>query len=177
MDTFLLRVFQRQVLAQCRTLLSAADGVNKGLRANDSTQVFNEIQNMLNAGANISKLLWGQKVAKAQARKALRESIDVKDDSALRSVSMRNHFEHVDERIDRWWEESKTRNIADCNIGPKDQISGFDRIEIFRSFDPKTKDVTFWGEDFNLQEIVAEVERLLPKLQAEASKPHSGPRS
>jgi hypothetical protein len=172
MDVFLIRVFQRQVLAQCQTLLAAAAAINQGLNSRNTAQVFNEIQNFLNAAANISKCLWGQRGAKAEQRKGLRESIGVEDDSPLRQVSMRNHFEHIDERIERWWEESHNHNIADFNIGPKNMIQGMQVIELFRSFDPATKVITFWGEDFNLQEIVTEIERLLPKLQEEANKPH-----
>ncbi len=175
METFHLRVFQRQVLDQCRFLLFATEGVNEGLRKNDLVLVFYNLQNMLNAGANISKMLWGQRGRKLEERRALRASIGVPDDSVLRDATMRNHFEHMDERIDRWWETSRHHNHADKNLGPATAIGGLDPVDMFRMFDPSSADVTFWGERFNLQAIVTEVEKIMPALQAEAEKPHWDP--
>jgi len=86
---------------------------------------------------------------------------------------MRNNFEHFDERLDRWWRESKAHNHADMLIGPRDRtIVGIDTIDMFRLFDPNTTDLTFWGQEFNIQKIVDEVQKILPKLEAEANKPH-----
>ena len=42
---------------------------------------------------------------------------------------------------------------------------------MFRVFDPTSGDLVFWGERFNLREIVTEVERLLPLVRAETSEP------
>ena len=44
-------------------------------------------------------------------------------------------------------------------------------------FDPTTADLVFWGERFNLQQIITEVERVLPLVNAEAAKPHWEPPS
>src|SRR5690606_578758 len=119
MDTFHLRIFQRQVLDQCLYLLASARDVNQGLAENNTNRVFYGIQNLLNAGANISKMLWGQRGRKAEQRQRLRDSIGISDNSPLREVTMRNHFEHMDERIDRWWSKSLRHNYADKNIGPR----------------------------------------------------------
>jgi len=62
-------------------------------------------------------------------------------------------------------------NHADMNIGPKNKaIGGLDEIDMFRLFDPTTTDMTFWGQEFNIQAIVNEVQTLLPKLEKEANK-------
>ncbi len=176
MDTYHMRLFQRHLRDQCLFLLAAAGDVDTGLNSHSGVQVFFGIQNLLNAGANISKLLWGQKGRHAERRKQLRDSIGICDDSPLREVSMRNHFEHMDERIDRWWAKSTRHNTADLIIGPRTMISGLEPIETFRWFDPVSKEVIFWGDGFNIQSLVSEVERILPKLQQEASKPHwNGP--
>ena len=44
--------------------MAAAAGINAGLSTHNTTQVFNEVQNLLNAGANISKLFWGSEAVK-----------------------------------------------------------------------------------------------------------------
>jgi hypothetical protein len=82
---------------------------------------------------------------------------------------MRNNFEHFDERLDRWWAKSKRHNYSDFNLGP---IGSFDEIDSFRNFDPASTDLSFWGQAFNLQSLINEVQSILPKLEAEASKPH-----
>jgi hypothetical protein len=172
MDLMLLRVFQQQVLLQCKFMLMAASEVNVGLKEANTDGVFCGVQNLLNAAANISKALWGSGGRQSEARRELRESIGVPDDSPLRDVVMRNNFEHYDERLDKWWAESKSHNHCDRNIMPKNAISGIDEIDMFRLFDPQTTNLTFWSQDFNLQQLISEVQRILPKLTEEASKPH-----
>jgi hypothetical protein len=174
MDTFKIRVFQKHTLEQCNFLLMSINEIDTGLAMSNAVQIMRGIQNTLNAGANISKLLWGQKGKHAHARKRLRESIGISEDSPLREVSMRNHFEHIDERIDRWWSESVHRNHADGIIGPRACIAGLEPIDTFRWIDPTTKEVMFWGEAFNLQELASEANKILPKLRTEANKPHWG---
>jgi len=172
MDLMLLRTFQQQVLTQCEFLLLAADDVNVSLNNHNTTRVFYALQNLLNAAANISKALWGQGGRLAAQRRTLRDSIGISDDSPLRNVTMRNNFEHFDERLDKWWNESERHNNVDFNIMPKSMIVGADSIDLFRNFDPQTTDLWFWSQEFNTQEIITEVQRILPTLRAEADKPH-----
>lgn len=172
MDLMLLRVFQRQLELQCRFMILAAQDVNQGLKNKDVYYTFYAIQNLLSAGANISKTLWGTRGAKSAERAPLRDSIGIMDDSPLRAVTMRNNFEHMDERIERWWGDSKHHNHSDLNISSRSGIAGIEKIDWFRHFDPQTTDLTFWGEDFNLQALISEAQRILPKLQEEAHKPH-----
>lgn len=173
MDTHLLRVFQIQVIAQCRFMLRAADDINNALKVGDINGTFYAIQNCLNAAANIAKALWGQGGKFADQRKPLRDSIGIDDGSPLRQVLMRNNFEHFDERLDRWWKNSKRHNFSDFNIMPANAIAGIDEIDSFRNFDPKTTDLSFWGQQFNLQNLINEVRAILPRLEPEASKPLS----
>lgn len=178
MDIFLLRTFQRQVELQCKFVLTAAQELNKALaERNSAQQVFYALQNLLTASANISKALWGVKGNRdlTKQRKPLRDSIGIRDDSPLREVNMRNNFEHFDERLDKWWRKSKRHNIADLSVGPPSTFQGLEDIERFRMFDPSTTNMTFWGEEFNIQNIVNEVTRIFPTLQREASKPHWDP--
>jgi hypothetical protein len=87
---------------------------------------------------------------------------------------MRNHFEHYDERLEQWWAESPDHNIADRNVMPIDVLK-FDRLGGFRQLDPNTMDVVFWGDTFNIPEIVAEAQRILPIVTKETAKPHWEP--
>lgn len=170
MDSHHLRVFQGQVLDQCKFLIFAAQDINAGLKSRDARRVMYAVQNLLNAGANISKMLWGQRGKKAEERAPLRDSIGISDTSPLREVTMRNHFEHMDERIDRWKSTSARKNYADMLIGPREMIEGIEPTDTFRWFDPVSADVIFWGEAFNIQSLVTEAERVIPLLQAAIDK-------
>jgi hypothetical protein len=172
MEPHLLGIFQLQVAAQCRFLLRAAHEINAALTNGDVEGVFYGLQNFLSSGANISKALWGPGGRFAEQRKPLRDSICIADDSPLRQVTMRNNFEHFDERIDKWWEESTRHNFLDTHIGV---VEGFEDIDRFRQFDPRSGELSFWGQRFNLQELVNEVQSILPRLEAEIFGPRRRP--
>lgn len=173
MDRRLLRLFQQQTLEQCGYILIAANQLDEQISTHSCDDVFwRELQNLVVSTANVSKLLWGQGGRLAKKRKPLRESIKVSDLSPLRPTTMRNHFEHIDERLDRWWADSVTRNYADRSVGPSTMIAGLKEIELFRGYDPSTATARFWGDTYDLPEIVAEVQRIYPLLQTEATKPH-----
>ncbi len=173
MDLMLLRLFQQETLGQCSYIIIAANQLDELISAQSYDDVFwRELQNFVVSTANVSKLLWGQQGKFAKQRKALRDSIKVTDSSPLRPTTMRNHFEHIDERLDKWWAESRNHNIAYRNVGPPSMIAGLEPIELFQTYDPSTRTARFWGDTYDLKEIVEEVERIYPLLQTEAAKPH-----
>jgi hypothetical protein len=168
----MLRLFQRQVLFQCRVILMATGDLNEGLTQRDHTVVFYALQNILNAAANISKACWGQKGKYAAEREPLRSSLGITDASPFKDVDMRNNFEHFDERLDRWSRESRSHVHVDFNLGSsRGRISGIDEsIDVFREYDPVTHDLIFWGQSFNIQALVDEVSRILPTAEVEADR-------
>ncbi len=171
MEAYLLRIFQEQVRLQCEFAIRAAHGMDDEIRSDsmDIKVVFYHIQNLLNAVANISKALWGSGGKKADERKELRESINVTDSSPLREVNVRNHFEHFDQRIDQWWEKSSNHIYIDLNTCG---VVCADEYCVFRNFDPQTIEVVFWGDKFNIQVIINEIQRILPLLIIETEKPY-----
>ena len=171
MEVGLLREFQRQVELQCEFMMLAEKEIDEAISSKQTVRACYGMQNLLNAAANISKALWGSEGSLAAERKALRDSIGVSDASPLNDVNMRTNFERIDERLDRWWGESTRHNHIDRNIGPTDFLKGFDKIDIFRSFDPVTGEIVFWGESFNLKTLMAEVVQILPAVHVEGDKP------
>lgn len=173
----LLRVYQRQVQLQCQAVLVGTHEFNSAMTTDDTTHVWIAVQNILGAAANISKALWGQGGKFTKEREPLRASLQVDDSSPLRNVVMRNHFEHYDERLDRWWKESERHIHFDMSILSPGAVRGLADIEMFRVFDPSNADIVFWGQRFNMTEIAQEAARLLPIASAEAAKPHWEPSS
>lgn len=172
MELLLLRVHQKQITHQCYAALSAVQQANASLAAQNWENFWAAIQNFLTAVANISKAGWGPGGKLATERRPLRESLGIADNSALANTDLRNHLEHYDERLDRWYKNSANKNYVDFVVGPHSAILGFEDTDIFRFFDPEAKEVIFWGEHYAMQPLVDEIARLLPIAQAESSKPH-----
>ena len=170
METRLIRIFQYQVHLQCKFVLYAASDINEAVAQQNGEKIFYAIQNLLSAAANISKALWGQGGRSELERKPLRDSFGVGDDSVLRIVGMRNHFEHFDERLNAWWDQSKKHGYVDLFQGSLQSIKGVDEKDIFRAYNPRSTDVIFWGEHFQIQSIVDEINGWLPRLEQEVAK-------
>ena len=167
MDNQLLQIFQHQVGLQCKFMLRAANEVNNSRQKNDVEGIFYGLQNILSASANISKALWGQggKAKRIAERKLLRNSLQVSDDSPLRPTDMRNHFEHFDDRLERWWQTSTHKNYADMNLGPRNAIHGLAISDSFRNFDPQSNVLFFGDDEINIQALIDEAQAILLRIR------------
>jgi hypothetical protein len=167
MDARLLQQFQTQVIDQCRIILLEEKEIAHALELITISSIGNDLvwvhlQNMLNASANVAKALYGSGGRKKEERAELRRLLGVEGDNVFWGVAMRNNFEHIDERLDRWSSESTDHNFVDKQIGPSHLVSEVDDIDLFRFFDPETWIVGFWGERFDVRAVVSEAARLMP---------------
>lgn len=160
MDKMVLRAFQRHVADQCRFALYGVDLISTSLPVRDDDTLWIGCQQFLVGSANVSKALWGQAGKLSSQRSPLRRSLQVADDSALRGMTFRNHFEHYDERIDRWWAESPNHMRLDQVIGSPASLRGFEGVNSFRVYDPGSHTIHFWGEEFPVEPIAREITRL-----------------
>jgi hypothetical protein len=179
MDTMLLRAYQGHVVHCCNNVIFGAEEIQKD-PYNASGRLWYGIQNVVIGAGNLSKTLWGTgpnkqiRQRRLAERKPLRDSLGVKDDSPIRKVKIRNDYEHLDERIEDWWNTSTNRNLVTETIGPPGSVGG-DAIgpkDMHRQFDPTTGDVRFWGNELNIPSVLAEVLRIYPIAVAESRKPH-----
>jgi hypothetical protein len=131
------------------------------------------LQAILVSAANISKLLWGSGGKRARQRLALRESIGISDESPLKVLDIRDDFEHLDERVEEWSSAEGRSDYVGRNIGDGVHIAGEQerRGRRFGQYDPSSGIVTFWTHSVFLPDIIAEVKRIHPLLQAEVTKP------
>jgi hypothetical protein len=74
--------------------------------------------------------------------------------------TFRNHFEHFDERLERWAASPEPRTPTDSNIGPVSAISGLELDDRLRHFDPTTYTVTFRGETYHLRPIIEAIQAI-----------------
>src|SRR5690606_41542207 len=111
----------------------------------DRVEVWASIQSILVAAANVSKILW---LAKASATRGehLRKLLDVPDDSFLQHRTIRNHFEHYDERVEEWFKKSASVAYTDSSIDAMEPGPWSFRPFVHRRYDPVTQELHFRDE-------------------------------
>jgi len=154
-DSALTTLFLHQILIQCFYVVYAHEDLTaalSGTERDSGGRVFFALQNILTAAANISKALWGQQASRSNERRHLRAILGVPENSAFRDVTMRNNFEHFDERLEKWWRQSST-------------LENFDPLEEFRYYEKDKSLLYFWGQTFDIQALIEEAQTMLPTLQ------------
>lgn len=139
------------------------------LPGSDRRGLFWNLDHFINRAAMVSKMLWP--VSKAtfarQRGETLRQALDVNDDSLLNSKTLRNHLEHFDERIDRWYEKSGYRIYADRNVGPRDMVifPGNPNVSIFRHYSPDEGIYSFHGDEVSIPQMGDELRHILERAR------------
>ena len=150
--------------------LSSASAVMKLLAENKDGKfefppqpALDQLQNIANQGAAISRYFWPSESKYDKRGKALREAFDVRDSSPLRSRKLRNMVEHFDEYLDKFLKECLAGQIIPDYFGPKPPE---DRgpLKFFRAFFTTTGEFEILGQIFPLQPIVDEIGRVHHKL-------------
>ncbi|MFC2004656.1 hypothetical protein ACFLUY_00350 [Chloroflexota bacterium] len=167
-------LYKREVNRQCTFALIAVSNMNDSLKilnerkdmkdfSNIMDTVWYSIHSLLTATGNLSKVLWPPNQKYRQRGQILKEMFSVEDTSPLNSRTLRNHFEHFDERLDRWI-SSGGKIFADSNIGPINSMIGNLKPEDYlRHYDPITQTVYFKGDIFEIIPIIQEIKVLHKK--------------
>lgn len=169
MDKMLLELFHREVERQSRFGLIAASDLEAAIECRDMDRIWYSVQSLLGAAGNVSKLLWPGKPKIPKRGEDLRESLGVPDSSPLEPRAFRNHFEHFDERLEKWATSSQRRNFADSNVGTISMIPEFDPDDYLRNFDTNEFAVTFRGDKYPLKPIIEALQDLYDNTQSPAS--------
>ncbi|MCB0324024.1 MAG: hypothetical protein KDD69_10635 [Bdellovibrionales bacterium] len=151
--------------AQC-TAFQIAFAELEDLLANkhrDIDLIWSRIFSLLTAGANISKFLWPSKPQAEMRGKLLREYLSVPVDSPLKDRSIRNDFEHFDERLDTFVTQERA-NIFDGGVGPRAAFP-CSESELFRHFDPETWQCIYQGRSYPLRPVIRAVITLREEIE------------
>ena len=158
--------------------LEELDRIGERIRAGEDTGrewptprlFFREAHAFLSNAAAMSRILWPpgsrDKVARARAEERsdhLRTVLSISGDHVLKSRSLRDHLEHLDERLDVWAHETEGRGIVDLNIGPIPaiRIDAIESRDHLRGYDRDRHVYVFRGDEFGIQDLlkgVTEVE-------------------
>jgi hypothetical protein len=126
-----------------------------------SKLLFLHLENFLNSGAKVSLLLWPTKADAATRGQTLREILKITDDNPLKTRVARNHLQHFDERLDTWAATTKDGNYVDNNTGSRAGFSLPKGTQVLRHYDPSTGVFTFQSEDFDVNRLAEEIQKVL----------------
>ena len=152
----------QEIVTQAKFAERAADQLTN---TSDSVEVWGSIQSILVATANVSKILWPARKQRRARGKYLRDLLGVDDKNLLSDRTFRNHFEHYDERIEEWVENSNSAVYMDSRIDP------FERTPLslpqfyHRSYNPTSKMLSFRGESIDLAAVLAELAKIRKKCR------------
>lgn len=122
-----------------------------------------QTQLVLSAAANVSKALWPSprrhkdlKAAFPDRGEELRAYFGVEDDSPLADLSLRDAFEHFDEKIERAALEGQGIDAwFDGMVGDLHNITPDSHKTIMRTFAKDTLGVAYLGKEYQLRELLA----------------------
>lgn len=146
-------VFIGEIVLQSKIAELAAKRLSAIKDNLDQIEVWSSIQSILVAAGNVSKILWPQEKKYAVRGKRLRELLKVDDNNILSDRSLRNHFEHYDERIEKWFKGKSSAVYSDLAIDPLKSMRRNFPTNHHRAYDPLTHTLTFRGESFDLAAV------------------------
>jgi hypothetical protein len=93
----------------------------------------------------------------------------------LPDTQVRNDFEHIDQRLEKWADESKHHNYFDYNIGLLPNGVSVDGgpppdKDVFRNYNPENGEMMFWGSRFYVHEVMKEIQTILPEAHRQAQE-------
>jgi hypothetical protein len=92
-----------RALKEVRRLSHVSEERQPGVVAREWRSIIRELRAALTASANVSKVFWPPRAGVPATRAAdLRLLCNLPDAHGLRSRELRNHIEHIDERLDEW---------------------------------------------------------------------------
>lgn len=175
MDEHLLRLYLGQVKEECEAAFKAINDLNGALQSQGNVSPFPPAQALVHHAAAVSRIFWppGCKDKHARQRaarrgEALRKAIGLATPHPVQSRTLRDHFEHFDERLDEWAEASRNRNIVNRLVGARNAIGG-DGIadgDIIHHYDPALNIYAFRGEKFDVQALATGLEDIVSKMKA-----------
>jgi len=145
---FRLHLLLQELRNQTELALAAWTLVEAGVVAqgpNDAwmLMVWGGLQSFATCHANISKLFF--RVKGAPERKGLIALFSALDLGPLRDRSMRDSFDHFDERVEGWVSEYGGQEVSVQDRAVGSDIGAFPRPHQLRRFDPATRTLIIWS--------------------------------
>lgn len=157
-------VFIGEIVLQSKIAELAAKHLSAIKDNFDQVEVWSSIQSILVAAGNVSKILWPYKEY-AERGERLRKLLKVTEDNLLSDRKFRNHFEHYDDRIEKWFKGKSSAVYSDLAIDPLKSMRRNFPTNHHRAYDPLTQTLTFRGESFDLAAVLKELKEIRIKCR------------
>ena len=165
MDGRVRQIFLWEIGRQSNYAVIAVGDLRQALQTHNEDRIWYSLHALLVAVGNISKLLWPGRPQIPKRGEELRAYLSISEDSPLAARTVRNHFEHLDHRLEKWATQSLPGLYGDPWIGPPRALfKGDTAKDFFRHFDKRTFTLTFCGEVYHLRPINKAVRSLHRKL-------------
>lgn len=159
--------------------------LKNGINSFDRYLCWCLVQTILASLANISKIFWpaydkdkAEKSEECSLRAKqyslrgtyLRQLLLIDKRSPLNSRTLRNYFEHYDERLHDWAEKSKNHVLTHRNILSKDsmKVSNDDLSNPttnMGTLEPTAFILTFWNDSIEIPVLMKSIEELLATIE------------
>lgn len=155
-------VFVGEIVTQSKI---AAYAAGRLAESSDPIETWSSIQSVLVAAGNVSKILWPARKPFKQRGEQLRDLIGLDDHNLLSDRTIRNHFEHYDERVDEWFDGNDSAVYMDSGIEPREQHPWSLQRPFHRSYDPVSQILRFRDESIDLAAILAALAEIREKCR------------
>jgi hypothetical protein len=150
-------------------LCSLRQQKENGVEVREWISIFDAIRMALHFSANLSKMFWPSRDCAKERCVRLRGLIDLVEEHPLKSRNLRDDFDHLDERLDKWVGESPRAFMAIEMILSLDYPEAT-RQAVLQStpvvYDEASKIVRVLDKEYDLLELrnaVTDVQQLISK--------------
>jgi hypothetical protein len=168
-------IFLAFVIIECANALSAIEDVRQLAAARERVApdverlqngtVFRAIRLALQSSANVSKIFWPQRTSGDHAKRRaenLRAVTGIPENHGLSNRALRNHIEHMDERLDDWTQADPRPFLTfELVIHAGDRGAPEKHAILIEStaivYDAEADEVLLFGETFSLAQLHADV--------------------
>lgn len=156
-------------LAQVDQLADVQVQRQAGIEIRENLRIFDCIRLGLQMAANVSRLFWPPRKGNTARGDHLRSLTGLSDTHGLSDRTLRNHIEHLDERLDAWTANSPRPFLTVELVlhgdypeteAKRDEIVGATAIV----YDAKSRSIQLFGDSFSLPAVWADLEDVLKKI-------------
>lgn len=154
-------VFIGEIVLQSKIAARAAERLQATHDNFDQVEVWCSIQSILVAAGNVSKILWPINKDNTIRGERLRKMLKVEENDPLSDRTFRNHFEHYDERIEDWFNNTSSSVYRDLSMNPS--LRGIVSMPScdHRGYNSFNNTLIFRGEVLDLNEILKALKEIL----------------
>jgi hypothetical protein len=171
MTPFAERVFLAEIVDQIRGARRALRRLKRASREGNAEAAYDDVADFLGHAAIVSKILSPQKNKKrpqsTDRGEYLRGVVKIHASDPVLDRSLRNHLEHIDERLEDWIDKDKSGIYLDKGLMPLSFLVGSTPV---RSLAPVTGIYSFLDEQFDLAAIMASLDGIFSAATIRASR-------